>query len=63
MPGPPDYAVARRRMVEEQLRGRGIQDPRVLRIMAAVADCGVPLIGVALFAATFHFASACSVLR
>jgi uncharacterized RDD family membrane protein YckC len=26
-----------------------------LRIMAAVADCGVPLIGVALFAATFHF--------
>ena len=36
MPGQPDYAVARRRMVEEQLRGRGIQDPRVLRIMAAV---------------------------
>ena len=26
-----------------------------LRIMAAVADCGVPLIGVGLFAATFHF--------
>jgi len=36
LPGQPDYAVARRRMVEEQLRGRGIQDPRVLRIMAAV---------------------------
>jgi protein-L-isoaspartate(D-aspartate) O-methyltransferase len=34
--GTPDYAVARRRMVEEQLRARGIQDPRVLRIMAAV---------------------------
>jgi protein-L-isoaspartate(D-aspartate) O-methyltransferase len=28
--------VARRRMVEEQLHRRGIQDPRVLRIMAAV---------------------------
>jgi protein-L-isoaspartate(D-aspartate) O-methyltransferase len=33
---PTDYAVARRRMVEEQLRRRGIHDPRVLRIMAAV---------------------------
>ena len=36
MPGPVDYAVARRRMVEEQLHRRGIQDARVLRIMAAV---------------------------
>ena len=32
----PDYAVARRRMVEEQLAGRGIQDPHVLRIMAVI---------------------------
>ena len=31
-----DYAVARRRMVEEQLRGRGIHDEHVLRIMAAI---------------------------
>jgi protein-L-isoaspartate(D-aspartate) O-methyltransferase len=36
LPGQPDYAVARRRMVEEQLQRRGIHDPRVLRIMAAV---------------------------
>src|SRR5258706_13963765 len=36
LPGPVDYAVARRRMVEEQLHRRGIRDPRVLRIMAAV---------------------------
>ncbi len=32
----PDYAVARRRMVEEQLAGRGIHDPHVLRLMAAI---------------------------
>lgn len=31
-----DYAVARRRMVEDQLAARGITDPHVLRIMAAV---------------------------
>lgn len=36
MPAHPEYAVARRRMVQEQLSGRGIHDPRVLRIMAAV---------------------------
>lgn len=30
------YATARRRMVEEQLVGRGIRDPRVLDAMAAV---------------------------
>src|SRR5512144_967232 len=33
---PTEFAVARRRMVEEQLRPRGIQDPHVLRIMAAM---------------------------
>jgi len=32
----PDFAAARRRMVEEQLEGRGIRDPRVLKAMAAV---------------------------
>jgi len=31
-----DFAVARRRMVEEQLAGRGIRDTRVLDAMAAV---------------------------
>jgi len=31
-----DLAVARRRMVEQQLRARGIHDPHVLRIMGAV---------------------------
>lgn len=36
MPGQPDYAVARRRMVEEQLVKRGIRDMRVLRLMSAV---------------------------
>ena len=34
--GPPDFSVARRRMIEEQLEGRGIRDPRVLEAMAAV---------------------------
>lgn len=33
---PSEFAVARRRMVEEHLRSRGIQDPHVLRIMAAM---------------------------
>jgi protein-L-isoaspartate(D-aspartate) O-methyltransferase len=33
---PTDFAVIRRRMVEEQLRARGIHDPHVLRIMAAM---------------------------
>lgn len=33
---PTDFAVPRRRMVEEQLRARGIRDPHVLRIMAAM---------------------------
>jgi protein-L-isoaspartate(D-aspartate) O-methyltransferase len=32
----PDFSVARRRMIEEQLIGRGIRDPRVLDAMAAV---------------------------
>jgi protein-L-isoaspartate(D-aspartate) O-methyltransferase len=32
----PDFSVARRRMIEEQLRARGIRDPRVLPAMAAV---------------------------
>jgi protein-L-isoaspartate(D-aspartate) O-methyltransferase len=32
----PDFAVARRRMIDEQLRERGIRDPRVLEAMAAV---------------------------
>ena len=31
-----DYAQARERMVQEQLVGRGINDPRVLRVMAKV---------------------------
>src|SRR5262245_37981274 len=31
-----DLSVARRRMVEQQLRARGIHDPHVLRIMAAI---------------------------
>jgi protein-L-isoaspartate(D-aspartate) O-methyltransferase len=31
-----EQSVARRRMVEEQLRARGIHDPHVLRIMAAL---------------------------
>jgi protein-L-isoaspartate(D-aspartate) O-methyltransferase len=31
-----DLAVARRRMVDEQLRVRGIHDPHVLRIMGAI---------------------------
>ena len=33
---PHDLSVARRRMVEEQLRSRGIHDPHVLRIMQAM---------------------------
>ncbi|HEY7728416.1 MAG TPA: protein-L-isoaspartate(D-aspartate) O-methyltransferase [Candidatus Eisenbacteria bacterium] len=33
---PTEFAVARRRMVIEQLRARGIHDPHVLRIMAAI---------------------------
>ena len=33
----PDFSVARRRMIEEQLRGRGIREPRVLQAMAAVS--------------------------
>jgi protein-L-isoaspartate(D-aspartate) O-methyltransferase len=33
---PSEFAVARRRMVEEHLRPRGIHDPHVLRIMAAI---------------------------
>ena len=32
----PDFGVARRRMIEEQLVGRGIRDPRVLQVMADV---------------------------
>jgi protein-L-isoaspartate(D-aspartate) O-methyltransferase len=32
----PDFSVARRRMIEEQLLGRGIRDPRVLDAMASV---------------------------
>ena len=31
-----DYAQARERMVQEQIVGRGINDPRVLRVMAKV---------------------------
>jgi protein-L-isoaspartate(D-aspartate) O-methyltransferase len=31
-----DLAVARRRMVEQQLRARGIHDPHVLRIMGSI---------------------------
>jgi protein-L-isoaspartate(D-aspartate) O-methyltransferase len=31
-----DFAVSRRRMVEDQLYARGIQDPHVLRIMGAI---------------------------
>jgi protein-L-isoaspartate(D-aspartate) O-methyltransferase len=33
---PSEFAVARRRMVEEHLRPRGIHDPHVLRIMEAM---------------------------
>ncbi|TMQ71977.1 MAG: protein-L-isoaspartate(D-aspartate) O-methyltransferase [Candidatus Eisenbacteria bacterium] len=33
---PPDFSVARRRMIEEQLIARGIRDQRVLEAMAAV---------------------------
>ena len=33
---PPDFAVARRRMIEEQILGRGIRDPRVTQAMAEV---------------------------
>lgn len=33
---PPDFGVARRRMIEEQLAGRGIRDPRVIQAMADV---------------------------
>ena len=32
----PDYAIARERMVAEQLRGRGIRDERVLAAMARI---------------------------
>jgi len=32
-----EFSFARRRMVEEQLEGRGIRDPRVLTAMASVA--------------------------
>ncbi|HLH19780.1 MAG TPA: protein-L-isoaspartate(D-aspartate) O-methyltransferase [Bryobacteraceae bacterium] len=40
----PDWAVERRRMVERQLRGRGIRDPRVLRAMGEVPrEAFVPL--------------------
>jgi len=39
-PGPPadtpDFSIARRRMIEEQLLDRGIRDPRVLQAMAEV---------------------------
>ncbi len=35
-PEPDEYAVARRRMVEEQIAGRGIVDARVLRAMQEV---------------------------
>jgi protein-L-isoaspartate(D-aspartate) O-methyltransferase len=31
-----EFSIARRRMVEEQLEGRGIRDPRVLAAMASV---------------------------
>ena len=31
-----DYAQARERMVQEQIVGRGINDTRVLRVMAKV---------------------------
>ena len=31
-----DFAIARRRMVEEQVRGRGVKDPRVLDAMLRV---------------------------
>ena len=34
--GDPDYAAARRRMTERQLRRRDISDERVLEAMAAV---------------------------
>ena len=34
--GAPDFSVARRRMIEEQLEGRGIRNARVLEAMAAV---------------------------
>lgn len=34
--GAPDFSVARRRMIEEQLLARGIRDPRVLEAMATV---------------------------
>jgi protein-L-isoaspartate(D-aspartate) O-methyltransferase len=34
--GPDEFAVARRRMVEEQLADRGIRDPRVLAVMLDV---------------------------
>jgi protein-L-isoaspartate(D-aspartate) O-methyltransferase len=33
---PPDFTIARRRMIEEQLMDRGIRDPRVLQAMAEV---------------------------
>src|SRR5439155_23490980 len=33
---PPDFPVARRRMIEEQLIARGIRDQRVVEAMAAV---------------------------
>jgi protein-L-isoaspartate(D-aspartate) O-methyltransferase len=35
-PGSTDFAAARAAMVEEQLRARGIRDPRVLRVMGAL---------------------------
>ena len=34
--GAPDFSIARRRMIEEQLLGRGIRDRRVLEAMATV---------------------------
>jgi protein-L-isoaspartate(D-aspartate) O-methyltransferase len=34
--GAQDFSIARRRMIEEQLVGRGIRDPRVLQAMADV---------------------------
>ena len=36
LPEGPDFSIARRRMIEEQLLGRGIRDPRVLEAMAEV---------------------------
>jgi protein-L-isoaspartate(D-aspartate) O-methyltransferase len=40
LPVPREYAIARRRMVEDQLRSRGISDPRVLSAMEAIPRHG-----------------------